>query len=670
MGHHTLLCNQSEFQPTTKTSDFYLGTLEAVKKNMLATPSIDDDETMNNITVSCSNNMSPQLSIDISFADAPAITSGDDDSDVRVEKQLFPDTIESTTIESHGSEPILIRRSSDPISEFQENQQIFAGGFVGLFIFGMGSFKDLGKGSLPKAFVQHLLRQRTGKFGQNRKFLFTVMNQLQRHTSCREVSLQARTKPSNMREVGVLSTDPAFRAKVERSIRAPDGVEAREVMNILRPIISITGGKIPYSPSERATGITTMYSYCQYYGLPSVFLTVAPDAMHNGLVIRLSHANGANSDFPAVGGPFMDALQNGAVIFEENIPIAHSNLYTLANDNPTAEAEVFQLLVDVIYEVLLGFKRKQYYRKTTPYSTRTKGIFSKVFAAFGANETQARRLLHIHLVIWATLSPSILQNVAAFKELAEIAGKVLDSMFSCTIPSINHLESYCRLLTLPEERTELIPVVYSSCPCIERNPVAYRNRHCSIRDRSGVHQHMQTCRKGKIGKSFCRLCQPRALNVLSGPVQIRADLTGFLPFKVESNIDVPTAPISYSEKNFKERPFNSRDMRCIIWEIQRTMPRFLNFSTPDLMELICRTGYKVDRSDFPDTIENLGDTEFLAFQNFVNKLEKCKKEDQVIVLECLKYRNCAVVETSVHAAAMLACNTAAYSLGIYLLLLF
>ena len=84
---------------------------------------------------------------------------------------------------------IQVNRSADSINEFENTNYIYLGLFPNLFI--MGSFGNGVKinGTLPKKYVRHLLYQRSCKFAEDSKFIFTTFNQQQRHETASVVSI-------------------------------------------------------------------------------------------------------------------------------------------------------------------------------------------------------------------------------------------------------------------------------------------------------------------------------------------------------------------------------------------------------------------------------------------------------------------------------------------------
>ena len=727
-GFSTLLCNRSEFMPSSDSHENRKEHLKTIMKHVLCTTvddvediSVDEEQAEefesesvrlnNNYVFTTIDNLDDYRSSNSSSSSSSYNNNQQNHSDYKENKDdeddsnanehannimksnneivcintketlSLPLCANSSTAVAAGlpidnnfsfrSVPITIARTSaDPINEFINNDILFSGTFPSLFLFGLKTFS----GSLPRAFVKHLLKQYTNKFAQSRKFLFTATNQLQRHIAIGSTNLQAKSKPSEMKEIGRLAKSKVFRDLVDEAIKNTSGPACTQVLSIMRNLISVTGSKVPYSPSERASGITTMYAYSQFFGLPSVFFTFSQDAVHNLLVIRLSHCSISNHSFPAENShPFSDCLKEGDDSFEEplfvegenigvrSIPCSSNDLHALANLNPTAEAEVFGYLIDAVYKALLGIDQTQSLKKSTPMSSRPKGIFSKVSAAYNANEPQARGLLHLHMIIWGSLNPEIMQACAAFDDFVGIITKVLDSMFCSSLPLITHISALTRLITPPAERLSFNPLhtIYNTCPNPVIRALEYK-MHCNnCAKRVASHQHNQTCHKGIVGKYCCRLCYPRECIPLTTPVELESDPENKEGYRVKAVVGKFPAPDNF--RNYHETPFEKIDKRCIIWEGSR--PRFDNISPQLVLQVIRENQYVIERKHFTDNFISLDDMEFDEFKKLSIALKNLDDDDQLMVLSVLQVRNSINVEISEIGTGLLACNTAAYSLG-------
>ena len=128
-----------------------------------------------------------------------------------------------------------------------------------------------------------------------------------------------------------------------------------------------------------------MYSLTYRYGIPSVFLTFAPDDVGSPLVLRWAMNFSGNSSFPGQGdtygddfNSFFEAIMQGKSEYRD-IPIANSlrniRLKKLVTDNPAAAALVFKGVMEVVLEELLGITPEYKVKKTRALQCRKKGIF-------------------------------------------------------------------------------------------------------------------------------------------------------------------------------------------------------------------------------------------------------------------------------------------------------
>jgi len=430
-----------------------------------------------------------------------------------------------STISHHGKahEKIKVRRTDDnPLNEFGDNDNLYLSLFPHLFPFGKGMPH---KGTLPEKFSQHLLRQRSCTFAHDSRFLFTAFNQKQRHAATRAVRSLASGKPEHLKQLGELCQDLEFRAKVEAAVKDSSSKEAAEVLKILNPLIRTSGGKIDYSASARAAGLTTLYSYTQFFGCPSVFFTIAPDDTHSVLAIRLSIPTKSNQGFPARDEGLLNHLLEGAQTHDLcKIDISEFGLQKLMAENPVAAAEIFMQIQLAIYTILLGISPEKSSKKTRPLGV-FRGIFGNCKAVFSVVETQGRLSLHVHMAVWAGLPPHLLQKAAAFPEFVEEIAEVLNQHFQGQLPDGYHVQALHRLATEPKQRPKQDPprMCYVPCPIPDETPAggeAFVHHFRTTMNRVGIHAHSSTCEKGGSGKEGCRLAFPRAFCNQTGPVQL------------------------------------------------------------------------------------------------------------------------------------------------------
>ena len=122
------------------------------------------------------------------------------------------------------------------------------------------------------------------------------------------------------------------------------------------------GAGVSYSPFESASAVTKVHSMCQWYGCPSVFITITVDNAHNCLSLRMCFptANCANCQFPCPtmdASEFLCALAQGAEVFRDNIKIQNANLMKMINENSVAAVLFFKLLIESVryFKRLLRF---------------------------------------------------------------------------------------------------------------------------------------------------------------------------------------------------------------------------------------------------------------------------------------------------------------------------
>lgn len=51
---------------------------------------------------------------------------------------------------------------------------------------------------------------------------------------------------------------------------------------------NFTGSTVPFGPIERKKSLSQLYALCQYFGLPSWFLTISPSDIDSPIVMKLS----------------------------------------------------------------------------------------------------------------------------------------------------------------------------------------------------------------------------------------------------------------------------------------------------------------------------------------------------------------------------------------------
>lgn len=151
------------------------------------------------------------------------------------------DTINVEEIASE--EPIPAKRavlqipiSSDPFNEFEANDMLLYACLPHIFLLGKGLLQ---KGSVPTKAIRHMMFQFHGRFASNLCLIFCFFNQLQRHAVCRAVAAKVKTNPASFTEFAKWVADPTFVEQLRRAQKNPTSRDAKELVKLIRPHISI-----------------------------------------------------------------------------------------------------------------------------------------------------------------------------------------------------------------------------------------------------------------------------------------------------------------------------------------------------------------------------------------------------------------------------------------------
>ena len=223
------------------------------------------------------------------------------------------------------------------MNEFGENDVYLQSLFPSLFLLGRFGNGCKGQGTLPKNFVEHLLRQRSTVFAHDPPFLFTLLNQRQRHAVSRSVAARAVNNSLKMEELAKFLNNEDSMERFEKALRDPNGAEAQSIIKQLNPLVKLINQKVDFSPAQRAFAISELYAYVQYYGCPTVFFTLAPDDTHSVLSMRYSFPSTNTTSFPVGDDNLRDTLRKGQSILNchlGDIDLSHFGLDKLVGENP------------------------------------------------------------------------------------------------------------------------------------------------------------------------------------------------------------------------------------------------------------------------------------------------------------------------------------------------
>ncbi|KZR99697.1 Uncharacterized protein APZ42_004339, partial [Daphnia magna] len=165
-------------------------------------------------------------------------------------------------------------RRHRPMSEFEGNDRLLYSAFPFLFLLGSGLRKP---GSVPHRDCRPMLLQFTCIFATCHQFLFCLFDQLQRHAATRAVTTRFKNNPESLEKLQAWVADPAFLQDLARAARNPQSKSARALVARVTTHIKTTSSTVPYSTAQRKASMQHLYALAQHFGMPSIFLTYAPD---------------------------------------------------------------------------------------------------------------------------------------------------------------------------------------------------------------------------------------------------------------------------------------------------------------------------------------------------------------------------------------------------------
>jgi hypothetical protein len=286
-----------------------------------------------------------------------------------------------------------------------ENNLIIVGSFFDLFPLG----RQLpSQGTMPAKFVRHLLLQYDQRFSLDQQLLCLLFNQRQRQAANSVVRARVSSNPKLISELSNIINDENFEQRLQRGIVEPGSSAAQQLLRELMPAIRLAGKKIPYGRIERSECLPEMYSYCNFFGTPSWYWTVAPSDIDSRMVLRLSG------------------------VLDENAP-APSFLFraTQVAKDPVSAARFFQLIVESFVECLVNMSPENMRREV---KNREGGLFGVRIAAYNVYESQGRGTLHLHGLGWGWIPPQLFTQLAHDPACTAALAEIIDSYVTAQIP--------------------------------------------------------------------------------------------------------------------------------------------------------------------------------------------------------------------------------------------
>ena len=246
------------------------------------------------------------------------------------------------------------------------------------------------------------------------------------------------------------------------------------------------------------------------------------------------------------------------------LPIPANLRARISASDPVACAQFFQRLVETVLSTLFCSDNDQNIKKSAPISSKLLGVFGRIIAHCIVFEVQGRGALHLHGLLWGSITPVVMQMITTKKEeLLKLLTEAIDSMVQAHLPlkafqdQITRKQN-CELNPYLHTRPGLQQFIYK-----EDTPDELESRIGYVCTAVQVHRHSFTCHKGKAGSFACRLGYPS---------NMQSESTKALEIVLQDNGRVRVnSNITASEKSeiMQYYPFEPQDNRTIVFSLYR-----------------------------------------------------------------------------------------------------
>ena len=438
----------------------------------------------------------------------------------------------------------VVGREARAVNEFTANDRLLHLSFPTLFIFGVGITRCYG---LVVDDTHHLLLQHDNRIAENRDFCLVLFNQKFRHTALRTVSDSVYSNPEKLKAFEKAMNSRTLDTDLAEAHANPRGATAQRLVGQFLPLLRSCHAAVPFSTSERYAVMGKMNSLLLFFGMATLFYTVAPNDIDNQLVLHLS-IGGSSAQVP--------------------LPGVSQRFASLAK-NPVAAARIFERQVRAFLEVVLGLPSASVTRKDRPVCTRKNGLFGTCVAHCTCYECQGRGSLHFHGLFWGGIPPWLLDMVRGNGDLIRAVAAALDQQICASLDAELHdawehrtregvkaprmLEKQQLLGELPDDPGAAAKIIEQFSDEVFGHLYIHR---CLI----------SSCGKPPGGKCGCRFALPRAAG------EYYSETRPYFVVARKGTGNCYTIEVYKSEEEF-DRPEESVACVLVVWELKRPDPR-------------------------------------------------------------------------------------------------
>ncbi|KAF6755639.1 hypothetical protein DFP72DRAFT_811348, partial [Ephemerocybe angulata] len=262
---------------------------------------------------------------------------------------------------------LVLHHGKDPISEYN-NPDLVPGMYPTLFPFGIGGFEDKSRPTTLSFEKQanYYLNLADKSFRYHYFFIFVILNMIQRRRAHLHTSFTVKCARFQSIAPSLTSLSPETLFDVAEIIENEKTTKSltsdqRKALDLLRYVNTIVT-KIPGSYAAKISARAEIRSYFSYFGLPHLFFTFNPAAVHS---------------------PIFQVMYGDKTVDLESrypkVPAAAERVRRLAHD-PVAAADFYDFAVKSLFEHLLGWDYSK--RKSKEHG----GILGRIRAFYAATE--------------------------------------------------------------------------------------------------------------------------------------------------------------------------------------------------------------------------------------------------------------------------------------------
>ena len=308
-----------------------------------------------------------------------------------------------------NTDPLYLKIKRELPNEFENFSQITTHTFPDLFPIPLKNNETNPINFRSVSVRRHLLDYYDGRFS-NKMFIFWLFGILTRHKSVYDTCAFFKRNTDARRKYEKMCNDPDLEDKLERAIENEDSREAKKLNEKFSGLLRIVGGKTPWSIMERQSTLGKLNALCGFFGLPSIFVTIAPCIADSQICINLcSNIN------------FEHSMKEST----------HQERSRWTAANPVASAKAFRLIIDTVVQTFIGIPtgnlRKSTFTDIGKVNTlccggndtlladtfeihlrSRRGFMGVAQAFYGIFEPQGRAALHLHGLLWTLLNSELI----------------------------------------------------------------------------------------------------------------------------------------------------------------------------------------------------------------------------------------------------------------------